>query len=841
MRLRRCRSRAPLVWAVLLMGLLGSACGDNSNPDSAGPTNPVSEPIGEDDSNAPLRLSYVCGNRFVLVSSYNVPVSLTWRVGGTSEEGSATLVAAAPDRHPTSSEQLIESRNRGTLEIYQDGRRLKSLANGGIPCTPDLPAPSFAGSSSAELGEWGPVVSWPIVAVHANLLSNGKVLVWGSATSGLPQVWNPASGAFTPYPSPALLFCAGHAFTRGGRLVVIGGHISGDHGIPNITLFDNTSGWTSSRPMPRGRWYPTATTLPDGEVLALAGSDQSAVHVTVPEVWSASGLRELTGASLLLPYYPMTFLSPNGKLFVAGEQQMSRYLDVTGSGSWSDVGLRLFGTRDQGAAVMYDEGQILYAGGGRTTNTAETIDLRQAVPHWSWTGSMAYARRHHNLTLLPTGEVLATGGTAGTEFNDLTRMVRAAEIWNPATGLWTTLASGAVERAYHSVALLLPDGRVLETGGGAASVAINQPNAQLFSPPYLFRGGRPHITSVAALEYGQPFRITTPDADGITRVTLVRAGSVTHGTDMNQRFQRLSFVRESGALTVSAPASRNIAPPGHYLLFVLNGDDVPSVGSMVQLGAGSAPPPSPISLTTSGRTDATKQYMALTWAGATGTNVDVYRNGLFLNVQVNDGHYTNSRNLPGSPSYTYRICQTGSAICSNESTVTFGGAPPPNSPPLARFATSCSGLRCTLTDQSTDSDGSVSGWSWTFGDGTSSTTRNPVHTYAAAGTYTVTLRVTDNSGAAGQTSTAVAVTNGSGGIVLTVTGRKDATKQYMTLNWSGAAGTHVDVYRNGPFLNVQLNDGHYTNSRSLPGSPSYTYKVCQTGTTICSNTATVTF
>ena len=839
MRLPRHASCVPLGAVFTLAAVLLSGCGDDSSPGSAAAANPIPESVADDDSSTPLRLSYVCGNRFVLVNSYTVPITLTWRVTGTGEEGSATLAAASAEHHPTSSERLVETRNRGALELYQDGRRLKTRSNGGIPCTPDVPAPAFAGTASEQMGEWGPVTTWPLVAVHASLLSNGKVLVWGSDATGQTQVWDPASNGFAPYSSPARLFCSGHAFTKAGQLVVIGGHISGDHGIPNITLFNNASGWTSAPPMPRGRWYPTATTLPDGDILALGGADQQAVQVTVPEVWTSTGRRALTSASLEVPYYPVSFLAPNGKVFVAGEQQLSRYLTVTGTGSWSDAGLRRFGTRDQGSAVMYDEGRVLYAGGGRTTNTAETIDLRAAAPEWSWTGSMAYPRRHHNLTVLPTGEVLVTGGTGGTEFNDLTRMVRAAEIWDPATGLWTTLASSSVDRAYHSVALLLPDGRVLQTGGGAASVAINEPNAQLFSPPYLFRGARPGITSApAGIQYGATFTLTTPDAASITKVTLIRAGSVTHGSDMNQRFQRLSFTQGAGALTISAPADRNAAPPGHYLLFILDGNDVPSVAAIVQLGSSSgSAPPSSITLTTSGRTDATKQYMTLNWNGATGANVDVYRNGALIGVQVNDGHYTNSRSLPGSPSYTYQVCQTGTTICSNQSTVTFGS----NAPPTANFSFSCTRLTCALTDHSTDTDGSIAAWSWTFGDGTGSTTRSPSHTYAAAGTYTVRLSVTDNAGAAGQTSAAVTVADGSSGIVLTVSGRRDATTQYMTLDWTGATGAQVDVYRNGGFLNAQVNDGHYTNTRSLPGSPSYTYKVCQTGSTVCSNEATVTF
>jgi hypothetical protein len=197
---------------------------------------------------------------------------------------------------------------------------------------------------------------------------------------------------------------------------------------------------------------------------------------------------------------------------------------------------------------------------------------------------MAYARRHLNLTVLPTGEVLATGGVAGTAFNDLSTGVHAAEIWSPASGQWTTLASNAVTRGYHASSLLLPDGRVLHAGSGGGAGAPNELNAELYSPPYLFRGARPVITSgPSSVRYGNQFRILTPQAAAITRVSLIRLGAVTHAFDENQRFQRLSFTADATGLTVTAPSSRNRAPPGHYMVFVLNSANVPSVAKIVRI------------------------------------------------------------------------------------------------------------------------------------------------------------------------------------------------------------------------------------------------------------------
>jgi len=181
--------------------------------------------------------------------------------------------------------------------------------------------------------------------------------------------------------------------------------------------------------------------------------------------------------------------------------------------------------------------------------------------------------------------VLVTGGTSGTGFTDESGAVFAAEMWNPATGQWRTLASNSVIRVYHSTALLLPDARVLVTGSGDAFGNANHYNAEIFSPPYLFKGARPSISSVSAstLGYGQSFSVGTPSPSAITRVTLVRHGSVTHAFDSNQRFNELSFVRTTGGLTVKTPASPNLAPPGHYMLFLVNGTGVPSNGRIVRI------------------------------------------------------------------------------------------------------------------------------------------------------------------------------------------------------------------------------------------------------------------
>jgi subtilisin family serine protease len=170
-----------------------------------------------------------------------------------------------------------------------------------------------------------------------------------------------------------------------------------------------------------------------------------------------------------------------------------------------------------------------------------------------------------------------------------------------------------------------------------------------------------------------------------------------------------------------------------------------------------------------------------------------------------------------------------------------GGTPPANVPPTASFTYSCSNLACSFTDASTDSDGSIASRSWNFGDGSTSTATNPSHTYTADGSYTVTLVVTDNSSAADTASQSVVVSSPAGSISLSATGYKVKGLQKTDLTWSGSAAGNIDVYRNGAKVTTTANDGAYTDPINVKGAATYTYKVCDAGTTTCSNTVTVVF
>jgi galactose oxidase len=438
------------------------------------------------------------------------------------------------------------------------------------------------------VGEWSPMTTFPVSMTHTHLLPTGKVMFFGEFDEGLepPELWDPATGALTPLPAADYnIFCAGHSFLPDGRLLVTGGHEESHVGLPYTSIFNPFTGaWSRGPDMNDNRWYPTNTTLPNGDVLVLSGETHAAGSCNeLPQVWQSSTgtWRNLVTAIRDVAYYPRMFVAPNGKLFYATPQRTSRWLDTDGTGTWYEGPRAAYNGRAYGGAVMYGSKVLLIGGGTPPTNTVEEIDLADPSPTWKARAPMTWPRRQLNATLLPDGKVLVTGGSSGQDFDDDTLPVKVPELYDPETNVWTKLAPAADYRGYHSTALLLPDGRVL-TGGGR-----NRHTTEIFTPPYLEQdGARPTIQAApGAIDPGSSFLVQTADAAQVAKVTLLALGSVTHAFDQNQRFLKLPFTVTSGGLTVTAPASNLAAPPGYYLLFILDGRGVPSVARIVKLNS----------------------------------------------------------------------------------------------------------------------------------------------------------------------------------------------------------------------------------------------------------------
>src|SRR5919198_357460 len=427
--------------------------------------------------------------------------------------------------------------------------------------SPALAAAAATPGTPGDIGQWGPVVDWPVIAINSALLPNGKVLAYDSVGDGATEtfpdqsftratVWDPNSGGQTDVRFNGYnIFCSGFAHLMDGSLFIAGGNKDQQlNGLVNTTYFTpDTNQWSAGPAMAAGRWYPTVTALNNGEQLITSGGPST------PEVRQNDGtLRSLSSASLGLPLYPWFDVARNGRGFYSGPDQTLRGLDPSGTGSWQTYQQRDGIDRSYGGHAFFDIGKELVAGGGPSSTSAEVIDVQGATPTVTSTAPMAFGRRQHNLTVLADGTVLATGGnSSGAGLVDLNAGVYNAELWNPATGTWRTLAAMQVTRQYHSTALLLPDGRVLSAGGGiwgpCDQVGYLAKNAEISSPPYLFDSSgnpatRPTITSApSSVTYGQQFQVDTPGASSIRRLALVRLGAVTHSVNMEQRYVPLSY------------------------------------------------------------------------------------------------------------------------------------------------------------------------------------------------------------------------------------------------------------------------------------------------------------
>ena len=395
------------------------------------------------------------------------------------------------------------------------------------------------------------------------------------------------------------IFCSGLSILPNGQVFVTGGVVEGSHtgavnnrGTTTTMLFDpGTSTWTVGQNMAYARWYPSSVELADGTMLELSGSDETGkiIQSTLESYNYTTGNWTILPASANIPsdalqVYPRMTLLPSGKVFLSAPAA-NTYLFDPPTNTWTFVATSNFGFRyfaphvllpGQGMQkIMVAGGSLTHDNGGAdATATAEIIDMSAANPAWVNTTPMNYPRYNENLVLLPDGTVLAVGGGGGG--GQYTNPVFAPELYDPKTAQWTVMASQTVQRAYHSTAVLLPDGRVLSSGSDNG--ATTQRTYEIFSPPYLFNGPRPAIQSApASLSYGANFTITTSDASTISRVALIRPGATTHADNFDQRYVDLTFTIGSGTIQATAPANGNLAPPGYYMLVIVNSNGVPSV------------------------------------------------------------------------------------------------------------------------------------------------------------------------------------------------------------------------------------------------------------------------
>jgi hypothetical protein len=468
--------------------------------------------------------------------------------------------------------------------------------------------------AAATLGVWRLLdFDTQINPVHAALLHTGDVLLFSGSGNDTDRfaahqfrarVWHYPSARFDAPDTPIDLFCCGQTVLPDGRLLAAGGTGQYDpfFGLRDTLIFDPISlAWQGGPDMAGGRWYPSLLPLADGRVLAISGLGSDGQLNTVPEVYSdAPPSWSPVPSPGPWPMYAHVFLLRSGRVYYSGGQYGANNgaLPATwevDSGAVTIVpGLTAPDMRNQAASVLLPPAQdqrVMIMGGGDTAPEhhqevhavpdACVVDFNAAVPAYHPVAPMHHARMHLCAVLLPDRTVLVNGGSALEENAAVAAL--EAEIFDPRSATWQLGARARLPRLYHSVALLMPDGKVITAGSNPAR-QVEELRIEVYWPPYLFRGPRPTLAlGATAGSYGGTVPATTDDP-ALASVSLIRPGTTTHSAANEQRLVDLPFSADAaGGLTLQLPAEPTLAPPGWYLVFAANAAGVPSHGAWLQL------------------------------------------------------------------------------------------------------------------------------------------------------------------------------------------------------------------------------------------------------------------
>ncbi|GGU36608.1 hypothetical protein GCM10010274_25040 [Streptomyces lavendofoliae] len=524
----------------------------------------------------------------------------------------------------------------GTGSVTTDDYTMEEVA-------PPAPDPVCTGTAEeCAKGRWQVLgVKNPVRSMHSVVLHNGKVLlIAGSgndpemfeAGTFTSAVYDPANGSFRTIPTPVDMFCAGHVQLSDGRVLVMSGNKGypsadgkiGYQGLKDSYVFDPaTETYTRTNDMHDGHWYPSATILGNGDVISFGGLKEDSTGNVTAERFSAAQHRWLPVNEVKQTWsywglYPSMILMQDGRLFYSGSHTFGNGTPGTGASIYdydantvTDVpGLRNKDQRDESASVLLppaqDQRVLTIGGGNNETNPAanrltDIIDLKRPDPGYvagppipqglvdqgqgkrPQTGDEG--KMFVSAVLLPDGKVLETGGG----LHDRADPVYEASFFDPVTNTYEAgLAADPVPRTYHSSAFLLPDGRVMAVGDNPGNGSYNH-DVSVYTPPYLLKGPRPRITSVidGRWNYGDTQRITVDRP--IAKAELIRPAAVTHSSDPNQRFVDLPLsVIDDRTVDLNVTANPNLAPPGWYMLFAVDANGIPSVAQWVHLGGPAA-------------------------------------------------------------------------------------------------------------------------------------------------------------------------------------------------------------------------------------------------------------
>ena len=481
-------------------------------------------------------------------------------------------------------------------------------------------AQAFVLSQETQAGRWTVIGNTDPELLDGTgsgtLLPSGEIFYCHDAMD--PVVFNPiTNGKRYPPGSGSSQGCHVTTVFTNNALAIIGGSLGGNGWNPTSNntkfYFESSNAWTRKADMQAARWYPGIVRLPNERLLILGGhnADDSARTNTCEIYNFAANTWTWTGSMARPTEMPPTLLLHTGEVFRTWRDV--EFYNLT-TGAWR-LGPPLLQPRmgmNEGqhcdhCILVLKDGRVLLVGIDTRgiSNPAMVEIYNPGTNSWSLGPSPQHLRQRAEALLLPDHRVLAYGGEySGNNPGSLVLKncgtatavaTNVTDLYDPATNTWRPLAGMNRWTHYHNVGILVPDGRVLDTGGaGTTSVrsfAGDDSRIEAFEPPYLFRGVRPQIDSLSTpnLVVGGAFTLTVTRTAAVTEVILLGARATTHWIDGGpQRYLSLSFTQNGTQVDATLPSDPVLAVPGQYLLFVMV-DDIPSVGKIVLVkpGAGS--------------------------------------------------------------------------------------------------------------------------------------------------------------------------------------------------------------------------------------------------------------
>lgn len=496
-----------------------------------------------------------------------------------------------------------------------------------VIAAPDYQALAVAREQTSDaVGAWSAPFVIPVVGITSVLLNNGKVLFWSyepsqygipnGTNTGVAYLWDPVTRSGAALTAPSNIWCAGQTILGDGRVFLAGGNLrypdpnaapgtTGYEGALSTYTFNPANNtWTRQPDMGHGRWYPTVTQLADNRAVITSGYNETgtqalnqAVELFTPAA-AANGVGTIRTVASHNPsgFYPFQYLMPSGQMLQAGPYFGNTVaLTPSSASTWTLSAIPNMRSShfSYGNGVSYTDASIaptrqsiIISGGADSTTTIsnnEWLDSMNPGAGWRSYPQWLQARHNANTVILPDGTLFTVGGnsTATTYDGTLFQSERYNKPAIDTTGQWVRMASNSIPAAYHSSAILLPDATVLLSEDDRNPAAASSHRAQIYSPPYLFKGARPKITSAPnAASTGQTILVTS-DVSNIASVALIAPGATTHGNDMHQRFIKLPIIKDGTKIQVTIPSSKALVPPGYYMLFIVDPRGIPSSAKFI--------------------------------------------------------------------------------------------------------------------------------------------------------------------------------------------------------------------------------------------------------------------